>query len=148
MSLRRWLKFSAVGALGVLVQLGGLALLRTGLGVPYLLATALAVEMALLHNFVWHEVWTWRDCTRGRRGAAQRLLRFHATTGAVTLAVNLGLMRLLVGGAHVPYLAANLLAICAGSVANYLCAALVVFRSARWPGRRNKKPLAPAAALE
>jgi putative flippase GtrA len=24
-------------------------------------ATAVAVELAVLHNFVWHHCWTWRD---------------------------------------------------------------------------------------
>ena len=31
---------------------------------PLALATALAVEAALLHNFVWHQQVTWRDRTR------------------------------------------------------------------------------------
>jgi putative flippase GtrA len=47
----RWVKFNAVGGIGILVQLGTLTLLRSGLGVNYLLATALAVEAAVLHNF-------------------------------------------------------------------------------------------------
>jgi len=45
----RWLKFNAVGAGGVAVQLAFLALL-VRLGVHYLLATALAVEAAVLQN--------------------------------------------------------------------------------------------------
>jgi len=49
--LIRWLKFNAVGALGVGVQLGTLAALTNGVGLDYLAATALAVEAAVLHNF-------------------------------------------------------------------------------------------------
>ena len=56
--LKRWLRFGAVGALGVLVQLGALAALAGWLGCNYLLATACAVETAVLHNFAWHERWT------------------------------------------------------------------------------------------
>ena len=49
--LRRWLKFNAVGAAGIGVQAAALAVLISGLGVPYAPATLLAVECAVLHNF-------------------------------------------------------------------------------------------------
>src|SRR6201987_6532294 len=57
----RWMKFNGVGAGGILVQLGVLALLKSGLQLDYLFATALAVEAAILHNYLWHERFTWRD---------------------------------------------------------------------------------------
>ncbi len=41
----RWLKFNAVGALGICIQIAVLALLRSGLGMNYLLATALATAL-------------------------------------------------------------------------------------------------------
>lgn len=47
----RWLKFNAVGALGIGVQLTALASYHTLFALDYLAATALAVETALLHNF-------------------------------------------------------------------------------------------------
>ena len=124
----RWLKFNAVGAMGMVVQLAVLTALRGGLGVHYLVATAIAVELAVLHNFVWHERWTWRDRTRQPGGAGTRLLRFHLGNGAVSLAVNLGLMRLLVGQLHMQYLVANLAAIAAGSLANFVVSHWLVFR--------------------
>jgi putative flippase GtrA len=127
--LIRWLKFNAVGGMGVAVQLGALALLKSGLRVDYLLATAAAVELALLHNFVWHERWTWRD--RGAGGRAGRLFRFHLANGLVSIVVNLLLMRILVGRMHWPYLAANVAAIAAGSVVNFFLGDLLVFRRAR-----------------
>ena len=49
-----------MGLIGFALQLGVLALLLR-LGLHYLAATALAVELAVLHNFAWHERWTWRD---------------------------------------------------------------------------------------
>ena len=113
----RAIKFNTVGAMGVAVQMTMLAALRGGLHLHYLAATALAVEAAVLHNFVWHEAWTWRD--RNGPGVAGRLLRFHLGNGLVSLAVNLGLMRVFVGQMHVEYLLANLLAISAGAVANF-----------------------------
>lgn len=123
---RRWLKFNAVGAIGVVVQLAALALLKGVLGLPYLAATALAVEIAVLHNFVWHERWTWRD--RAGTGTFARLLRFNLTTGLISVVANLVLMRILVGHFHVPYLAANVMSIALCSVANFLAADVLVFR--------------------
>jgi putative flippase GtrA len=124
---RRWLKFNTVGAIGIGVQLAALAILKSLLHVEYLWATALAVETAVLHNFVWHERWTWKGRI-GKKGVLLRLARFNLTTGAMSIGSNLILMRLLVGQFHMPYLAANLLAIAATSVANFLLSEWFVFR--------------------
>jgi len=123
--LRRWLKFNAVGAIGIVVQLAALAILKSLLHMEYLLATVLAVEIAVLHNFIWHQRWTWAE----RAGsAAARLVRFNLSTGAVSIAANLLLMRLLVGQLHVQYLLANMSSIAAASLANFLLSDLLVFR--------------------
>ena len=128
--LLRWAKFNAVGALGVGVQLGTLMLLVSGMRVDYLVATAVSVESAVLHNFIWHEYFTWRDRTRkSRSGFLRRMLSFHASNGAVSLFGNMLLMRLLVGIARLPYLAANMLAIATCGLANFALAELVVFVS-------------------
>jgi len=94
----RWLKFNAVGAAGIVVQLALLALLAKGLGVNYLLATALAVEAAVIHNFFWHQRFTWADrASSGTRESLGRFLRFNLTNGGLSILGNLVLMRLLVG---------------------------------------------------
>ncbi len=132
-TLRRWLKFNLVGAIGVLVQLGALHFFTNGLGANYLLATALAVEAAVLHNFVWHERFTWADCAGlTGRGAPARLLRFNLVTGAVSVAGNLALMSLLVEQAHLPFLVANLAAIGFCSLLNFMVSDRFVFGSGGW----------------
>ncbi|MBI3666036.1 MAG: GtrA family protein [Acidobacteria bacterium] len=126
---RRWLKFNLVGVIGIVVQLAALGILVSGLRLNYLAATALAVEAAVLHNFLWHERFTWVD--RGRVGlgeAMRRLWRFNLSTGAVSIFSNLVLMRLLVGWARLQYLLANLVAIAACSVINFLLSDRFVFR--------------------
>ncbi len=126
---RRYLKFNLVGAIGIVVQLATLAALTSGLHLEYLLATALAVETAVLHNFIWHERYTWADRRSLRwRDVAARLARFNLTTGAISIGGNLLLMRLLVGQAHLPAIVANLLTIAACSVVNFLVSDRVVFR--------------------
>jgi putative flippase GtrA len=127
--LVRWLKFNFVGALGIGVQLASLWLLVSALRVNYLVATASAVELAVLHNFVWHERFTWKD--RGGRGVTGRLLRFHASNGLISMAGNVLLMRLFVGRLRWNYFVANLAAIAICSLANFLAAELFVFRKSR-----------------
>ncbi|HVA72236.1 MAG TPA: GtrA family protein [Candidatus Limnocylindrales bacterium] len=128
-TLHRWMKFNAVGAMGFLVQTAVLQALAVGWGVNYLVATALAVETAVLHNFFWHEWFTWPD--RGKRtkgGTAKRLFVFHATTGIVSIGGNVLLMVLLVGWAHAPLLLGNLAAMGGCAAVNFLVNDRVVFR--------------------
>jgi putative flippase GtrA len=54
-------KFNLVGAIGIFVQFAALFFLKSVAHFNYLAATALAVEIAVVHNFVWHERYTWAD---------------------------------------------------------------------------------------
>lgn len=127
--LVRWFKFNLVGWLGVIVQLAALALFLA-LGAYYLLATALAVEVAILHNFVWHERFTWPDRAGGPAAAVlRRLLRFNLTTGAVSLVGNVVLVRVFTGVFHIPAVTANVAAIVCLSLANFAVSHLFVFRA-------------------
>jgi putative flippase GtrA len=121
------LKFNTVGGIGIAVQLAALALLKGLLHVPYLWATALAVEAAVLHNFIWHERWTWKGRVPNK-GVWIRLLRFNFTTGALSILSNVVCMRLLVGQLHIEYLLANLVSIAVTSLANFLLSEVFVFR--------------------
>lgn len=124
----RWLKFNLVGGIGIAVQLLVLALLKTALHLDYLIATALAVEVTVIHNFLWHERVTWAD----RAGAGfTRFMKFNLTTGLFSIAGNLLLMKLLVGLAHVNYLLANGITITACSVVNFLVSDGFVFAAGR-----------------
>jgi putative flippase GtrA len=124
----RWLKFNLVGALGIGVQFAVLLVLKNGFHLDYLVATALAVEAAVVHNFLWHERFTWADrVQRSWRKSLPRLLRFNLTTGAVSILGNLALMKLMVGLGHVNYLVANGVAIGVCSLANFLVSEEWVF---------------------
>jgi len=129
-SLGRWLKFNFVGGVGIGVQIGALAFFRSVVQVEYLLATALAVETAVIHNFLWHERFTWRDRpAAGGRQSLVRLAKFNATNGGVSLAGNVLIMRMLVGELHLNYLIANLIAVAVCSLANFLLSDRFVFNA-------------------
>jgi putative flippase GtrA len=116
--LIRWSKFNLVGAAGMAVQLASLALFNRCFAGHYLLASAAALELTLLHNFVAHLHYTWRD-RRDNSVLLAQLVRFHLSNGLVSMLGNLALMRLLVGVAHIPLLAANCIAILCCSIVNF-----------------------------
>jgi putative flippase GtrA len=86
------------------------------------------VEAAVLHNFVWHERWTWRD--RGGGGPVRvlrRLARFHAGGGVVSLTGNVALTVLLVHWMQVPAVLATACAVGLLGVFNFQLADRWVF---------------------
>jgi len=119
--------FALVGLAGFVVQLGVLWTL-TARGWPVPAATLVAVESAVLHNFFWHQRWTWRDRAGASIGA--RLSRFHAATGLTSIAVNVTLTWALVRFLALPPIAANAAAVAAASLVNFLLADRWVFRGA------------------
>jgi putative flippase GtrA len=136
--MRRWGVFSAVGILGFLLQIAVLFALKRALSMNYLAATALAVEAAVLHNFVWHEHVTWSDVIAPRRhGAWSRLLRFHVANGLISIVGNLGFTWVLVRGLRCPYLIANVVAVLICSLLNFVASDRFVFGGFGREVRRN-----------
>ena len=124
----RWVAFYSVGGLGVLVQLATLAILTGPVGLGYLPSTALAVEVAILHNFLWHERWTWADpATPLAGGVGRRLVRFNITNGLLSILGNVAFTALFVALLGTNYVVSNVLAIAVCSVLNFLAADRLVF---------------------
>jgi putative flippase GtrA len=96
-----------------------------------LLAAPLAVELALLHNFAWHERFTWRD--RSLKNLSQRairLWRFHLANGLVSLLGNTLVIYCLVERLKAPVLPSAAAAIALCALANFLLADRWVFKPA------------------
>ena len=125
----RFATFSAVGAIGFVLQLATLWLLTTR-GVHYLAATVVATELAILLNFFGHERWTWSDRPAGAREAFWRFCRFHGTNGAISLVGSALVMPILIEIGHMHYLIANVVTVGLCAVGNFMAADRVVFRTA------------------
>jgi putative flippase GtrA len=121
----RWIKFNAVGAGGIIVQLVVLTVLTSVLKIDYLIATALAVEAAVIHNYLWHERFTWLD--RATENSWPRFLKFNLSTGLSSILGNVLLMRALVEGVHLNYLVGNIITIATCSIVNFVVSDLFVF---------------------
>jgi putative flippase GtrA len=125
----RFLRFNAVGALGIGVQIAVLWVLAGALQVHYLVATAIAIEVSVLHNFVWHLRWTWppQDADDPRPRVFFRCLAFHAGNGLVSMLGSLALMPLFVGQLGMHYVVANLVAIACTGLINFLLGDRLIF---------------------
>jgi len=128
-TLWRGLKFYAVGGVGIGVQLAALVVFRSVAHLDYRAATVLAVEIAVIHNFIWHENVTWADREALRSSHwLTRFIKFNVTNGLFSIVGNLVLMQVLVGSLSMNYLVANILTIALCSVANFLVSDRFVFQ--------------------
>ena len=141
----RFIKFGIVGASGVVVNLTVLYLgheylfnaIEASYKKPYL-SLALAIALATLNNFTWNRLWTWSDRVKAlEAGEVQpvslRLLGLefgqYVTASAFGSALQYVLTLLLSGS--MDYRIANIIAIIAASVSNFLA-------NDRWTFKRNR----------
>lgn len=119
----RPLKFALVGVSGIGVNEGFLHILMS-LGKPVFLGSPLAIELSILNNFVWNELWTFGY--KRKKGIVKRCLKFHGASligGLVNYIILLSLSRI-----GLSYLIANLAGILMGFVFNYIFSEVYVWR--------------------
>lgn len=118
----RFVKFCFVGGGGVVVDMAMLHLLAdsTYFAMPYQWAKLCAAETALINNFVWNELWTFKDAAAQRRFASvlPRFLKFHVICGTGILWA-VGLLWLFHGKLKLNLYLANLMAIGLVTLWNY-----------------------------
>ncbi len=146
----RFVRFNMVGLMGAAVQLTALAFYVRVLGIDPIAATAAAVETAVVHNFIWHERFTWADrvsnlapsrttaesCAAHLAASLRRLALFNVTNGAVSLSGNVLLMALLLRHAALPLVAADLIAVTVCALVNFMLSDRLVFRAGTGGRRR------------
>ena len=89
---KTFLKFSVVGATGVVVNLASFTILMA-FGLSKFIASPVAIELSILSNFVFNNFWTFSD--RGGNGRIHsRALKFHIIS-VVALVVSYGTFLLL-----------------------------------------------------
>jgi len=135
------IRFAIVGAVGCVIQVAALWVL-TALGQwPWLPATIAAVELAVVHNFFWHNRWTW-PAGKSCHSSLGRFVAFNATNGLTSIVGNAGLMAVF-AAVSVPPIAANLLAVATLSAINFTTADRWIFKRAAdacpRPGLRERE---------
>jgi len=124
-----WIKFNVIGVLGFGLQSGALfALTHSAYPINYLAATAIAVELAVLNNFVWHQRWTWRDRpSLTIKQTLRRLMKFNLTSGLFSIGGNLVFMSILVGRLGLAIGPANVASVVACSIVSFILADRIAF---------------------
>ena len=117
----RFLRYCLVGGSGVVVNMGVLWWLKSSGTLGTLRAGAVAIEASILNNFLWNEIWTFRDRSRLRPALRDRLIRLANFNGICGVGAGLQLAILwalaIQLGWH--YLFSNLLAIGVVTFWNY-----------------------------
>jgi dolichol-phosphate mannosyltransferase len=73
--IKRFIRFGVSGFSGVFVDMGIFYLLRTVLALGLTRSTMLSSEIAIINNFIWNDLWTFGDISRGQKGWGKRLKR-------------------------------------------------------------------------
>lgn len=120
-------RFAGVGLLGFLLQLTALWWLTTHAHWSWMTATPVAVELAVVHNYLWHARWTWRDRPGG---SPVRFVRFQLANGVASIAGNAALMALFAGAFGLAPMPANALAVGVMVAVNFVAADRWVFSAA------------------
>lgn len=120
---RSYCRFCLVGATGVVVDMCVLFLLadETMLGWNLSLAKVLAAETAIINNFLWNELWTFRsriEPTAAFRALLLRLGRFNLICLS-GIAISVGLLNFQVRVLNANPYVANLIAIAIVSLWNF-----------------------------
>jgi dolichol-phosphate mannosyltransferase len=118
--LTRFIKFGIVGGSGIFVNMGFLWFFTEIIGIFYLISSVLAIALAMISNFIWNDLWTWRD--RGEPGIKAyltRMAKFILVSSIAAYIGNLGILWILTHFFHIYYLISNLIGIAVGTILNY-----------------------------
>jgi len=127
-----FLKFGVVGGSGVAVNFIVFWILTVILEVNHLAASVVATEIAILNNFTFNHLWTFKE-RRGQLGLAMRLLNFHGSR-ILGLLVTVGTLYLLADIMQLNVFISYIFAIGLGTLANFVTSDLFV-----WPEQEPYK---------
>ncbi len=122
----RWVRFNVVGVLGFALQTLTLSLLVRWAGLSTGLAVTVAVLVAVSHNFLWHEHFTWPNLPREDR--LKRWVSFHVSTGLISVLSNVIVTAAVMAATGLSVVAANVVAVATMSLLNFWVSDRVVFR--------------------
>ena len=141
LALKSYLRFSLVGLSGVIVDsavLYGCASI-SGLGWNVSIAKTVASETAILNNFYWNDIWTFKGVPSFLDSAHGRLLRFAKFNVACFMGIilNVLLLNLQIRWLGMNLYLANLISIVLVSAINFFLCSRTVWK----PGHSQKVTL-------
>jgi len=139
-------KFSVVGAIGAVVDMSLLVFLKEFIGLPLLLANAISFTAAVLNNFLWNSLWTYRH--QPNKNPRRQVVQF-AIVSTLGLALNTGILHLLANILGLWYILAKAIAIGVVWFWNFVMNRLWTFRGSgtRWRARRAARHRAASPSM-
>lgn len=126
-------RFMIVAWIGAVVNTLFLYWFKGVLRIPIIPASIMAIEIAIIHNFIWLRFWAWGD--RGENGGRphflKQLLLYNVATGVVDLTVNVSILWLLYKLLGVHYLLANIAGMVMGPFIKFWLNDKIVFKETR-----------------
>lgn len=117
---KKVIKFGLVGLSGIFVNMGVLYYLTEFVGFYYLVSSLFAIELSILNNFVWNDLWTFKGTGQHRMASRwHRVISFHAVS-AGGLVINMGILYFLTSFVGVYYLISNIIGILVGFGWNFV----------------------------
>jgi len=126
---KRFFKYAVVGLSGVIVNAGLLFFFTEYVGLFYLISSIIAVEISIISNFTWNELWTFQDLSNQHKGIVKRFGKFNFVS-IVGIIINVSVLFLITNFLGVYYLISNLFGIGAATLWNY-------FVNLKWTWSKN-----------
>jgi dolichol-phosphate mannosyltransferase len=120
------LKFAVVGLSGVGVNMGMLYILTEYFNILYIISSIIAIEISIITNFFFNDLWTWRD--REKKPFWERLVQYHISVGITAILANWLILLILTEFFNIYYLISNLIGIAVGTLANFIVNDLWTFQ--------------------
>ncbi|MCD6591148.1 MAG: glycosyltransferase [Candidatus Aenigmarchaeota archaeon] len=135
----RMIKFALVGLAGLVINEFLLFMLTDIFHIYYVISSIVSVEISIISNFIFHELWTFADRQRG--SFAQRFLLYNIFSLSGLL-VNVGLLFFFTEFFGFFYLISNILAVMVVFFWNFLMSRKWVWSREKCRiGRLNKNPI-------
>jgi putative flippase GtrA len=131
----RLLRFAVVGASGTVIDLVLLTILKTGFGLPTVLANTLSYSAGIINNFALNRAWTFRDART--KSLAAQFVQFAIVSGIGLLLNDLIVVTLekpfgnLPGNMHAGYIPAKIAATGLVLIWNFMANRLWTFNDSR-----------------
>ena len=127
--LKRIIRFQVVALGGTLVNMTTLFILKGREDFPLIAAGAIAIELAIIHNFTWHYFKTWKErVNHTTKDYFKRLFKYNIVTASIDFTVNLSFLWFLTKVVGLHYMLSNLFGMMAGPVLKYFANDILIFQ--------------------
>ena len=127
--IKKFIKFQIVALGGTVVNMFVIWLLKEHLHLHLMISAAIAIELAIIHNFTWHYFVTWKDGVKEYtfKNYLVTLFKYNVVTASLDYLVNLSVLWVLNQYLGVNYLIAHLIGMSCTPIFKFLANEFIIF---------------------